>query len=302
VITLPIKNNFTMNILKKIKLFFIFLSFFCLATGCGESIEKKEVQIPEISQDEKEEENYNDVSEDYEFIPPSTLQVASIFKKAGLKYDIKLTNPVSRINQYSTKLSQSLAFGVYSSDLAYSVIHEKYDEANEFLNSLRTLGSKIGLESIFNSSGLIERFEANVSNQDSIIDILISLQENTDDYIEENGKEDLSVIYYTGAWIEGIYMGANTLMQDQEKRIGVLISEQMTFAEILVKGLNHIEDQNDDIEDLIDSIQDLVDTYYNLESVKTLGEDSDYIDIVLSKNEIILMSDKIVELRESIVQ
>ncbi len=295
--------NFFTNIkLKQLTLYAAMLSTLILSYSCGESIEKQEVQLPEISQDEIEEAIYNEVSADYEFIPPSTLQVASIFKKAGLRYDIKLTNPTNRVNEYSTTLSQSLAFGVYSSDLAYSVIHEKYNEASVLLKSLRTLGSKIGLETIFNSSGLIERFEANVTNQDSIIDILILLQENTDDYIEENGKEDLSVIYYTGAWIEGIYMGANTVLKDQEKRVGVLISEQMTLGEILVKGLKHIEDQNDDITDLIDDIQDLVDTYYKLESVTTLGEEADYIDIVLTKDEIILMSGKIVELRESIVQ
>ena len=37
------------------------------------------------------------------------------------------------------------------------------------------------------------------------------------------------------------------------------------------------------LQDLIDDIQDLVDTYYNLESVTTLGEEADYIDIVLTK-------------------
>ena len=286
-----------MYILKQFTLFIILLSLLISSNGCGESIEKKEIHFPEM-----EEVNVDEVSADYEFIPPSTLQVASIFKKAGLHYDFKLTNPINRIDVYSTKLAQSLAFGVYSSDLAYSVIHEKYDEAIRFLKTLRTLGSKIGLETIFNSSGLIERFEANLANQDSIIDILIFLQENTDDYIEENGKEDLSVIYYTGAWIEGIYMGAKSVIKNQEKRIGVLISEQMTFAEILVKGLEHVEDKNNDITDLIDSIQDLVDTYYNLESVTALGEEAEYIDIVLTKDEIILMTGKIIELRESIVQ
>jgi len=291
-----------MNILKQFTLFIIIISSIILASGCGEPAEKKEVHFHEISQDEIEEAIYNEVSEDYEFIPPSALQVASIFKKAGLSYDLKLTNPRNRVDKYSTKLSQALAFGIYSSDLAYSVVHEKYDEASEFLKTLRTLGSKIGLESIFNTSGLIERFETNVAIQDSIIDILILLQENTDDYIEENGKEDLSVIYYTGAWIEGMYMGANTVMLDQEKRVGVLISEQMTLAEILIKGLQHIKDQSDEIADLVDAIQALVDTYDNLESVTTLGEEADYIDIVLTKDETTLMSGKIVELRESIVQ
>jgi len=291
-----------MNILKQFTLFIIIISSIILASGCGEPAEKKEVHFHEISQDEIEEAIYNEVSEDYEFIPPSALQVASIFKKAGLSYDLKLTNPRNHVDKYSTKLSQALAFGIYSSDLAYSVVHEKYDEASEFLKTLRTLGSKIGLESIFNTSGLIERFETNVAIQDSIIDILILLQENTDDYIEENGKEDLSVIYYTGAWIEGMYMGANTVMLDQEKRVGVLISEQMTLAEILIKGLQHIKDQSDEIADLVDAIQALVDTYDNLESVTTLGEEADYIDIVLTKDETTLMSGKIVELRESIVQ
>lgn len=290
-----------MNILKQFTHAIILLSILTLTPACGETIEEKEVHS-EISQDKIMEESDDEVSSDYEFIPPSTLQIASIFKKAGLIYDLNLTNPINRADTYSTKFSQSLAFGVYSSDLAYSVMHEKYIEASEFLKTLRTLGGKIGLETIFSSSDLIERFEANIGNQDSIIEILIFVQENTDDYIEENGKVDLSVIYFTGAWIEGMYMGANTVMKDQEKRIGVLISEQMTIAEILLKGLEHIEDQNHDITDLIESIQDLLHTYNNLESFKELGEESDYIDIVLTKDEIILMSGKIVELRESIVQ
>ena len=295
------QNFLSKIILKQPTLFTVAISILLISVSCGESIEKQNVSFDEVSQDEIEEAIHNEVSSDYEFIPPSTLQVAAIFKKAGLTYDQKLTNPRSRVDKYSSKLKQSLAFGIYSSDLAYSVVHEKYDEATEFLKTLRTLGSKIGLETIFNSSGLIERFEANVADQDSIIEILILLQENTDDYIEENGKEDLSVIYYTGAWIEGIYMGAHTIMKDQEKRVGVLISEQMTLAEILIKGLQNLEDQNDDITDLIDDMQDVVNTYYNLESVSTLGEEADYIDIILTKDEISLMSGKIVELRESIV-
>ena len=291
-----------MSILKYVGFTFQLLIITIILNSCGENKEEKEVIVDEITIPTVEQDNEEAISADYEFIPPSTLQVASIFKKAGLVYDQKLTNPRNRVNDYSTKFTQSLAFGVYSSDLAYSVMHERYDEASEFLKTLRTLAGKIGLETVFGSKDLVTRFETNINSQDSIIEILIYIQENTDDYIEENGKVDLSVIYYTGAWIEGMYMGANTVMKNQEKKVGVLISEQMTIAEILLKGLEHIKDQNDDIIDLIDMIQDLVDTYYSLESVKELGEEADYIDIILSTDEIILMSGKIVELRESVVQ
>ena len=57
----------------------------------------------------------------------------------------------------------------------------------------------------------------------------------------------------------------------------------------------------DDKKIAVEELQDVVDTYYNLESVSTLGEEADYIDIILTKDEISLMSGKIVELRESIV-
>lgn len=239
--------------------------------------------------------------DEYLFIPPSPLQVASIFKKAGLEFDERILCSIEKVDDYTTKFEQALIFGSYSSDLAYCVKNEEYAKASDYLKALRTVGTKIGLETIFNSKDVIERFESNIGNQDSIIDILIFIQENTDDYIEENGKDELSVIYYTGAWIEGMYLGAKTVMENGDKKIGVLISEQMTIAEILLNGLQHIEEQSDDIIDLEESIKEIIDTFYSLESVLSFGENIDYVNVELSDDELTTMSGKIIDLREGIV-
>lgn len=277
-----------------------------LATGmmfqsCGSSEENKpskdngsETVIVE------EEEGPDDT---YTFVPPSPLQVASIFKKAGLSYDASLPNDVNNLGTYTEKFKQSVNFGVYSSDLAYCVKNEKYDEASKYLATLKDLSGKIGLETVFASEDLVERFNANIGNQDSIVDILIFVQENTDDYIAENGKVDLAVVYYAGAWIEGMYFGANTAKANPtDLELGSLISEQMTIGMSIQKGLIQLNEGNMDAEDLASSIGEIIDMFNNFESVKALGEDAAYLDIYLTAEEIGMISDAIIELRESIVE
>jgi hypothetical protein len=272
---------------------------FALAS-CGESEEAKkdtsennEQTVIEV--EEPEDENV------FTFVPPSPIQIASIFKKAGLEYDATLPNSVENIANYTDKFKQSLNFGVYSSDLAYCVKNEKYDEASKYLKSLKDLSTSIGLETVFASEDLVERFNSNLGNQDSIIDILIFVQENTDDYIAENGKVDLSVVYYSGAWVEGMYFGAVSAKQNPDREdLGALISEQMTIGRSILKGLNGIKDDMD-AEDLASSIEEILNMFDNFETVTAMGEDAAYLDIYLTQEEISQISEAIISLRTSIV-
>lgn len=246
------------------------------------------------------EDEMDELTNSYEFVPPSPLQIASIFKKAGLDFNSETPLSPDKSAEFPTSFSQSMAFGMYSADMAYCVMNEKYDNANEYLKALRDLSSKIGLETVFNSEDIMQRFQDNIGNQDSIINILIFIQENTDDYIAENGKEDLSVINYTGAWIEGMYLGAKTISESEDKeKIGLLISEEMTIAETLIEGLKHVTNQDQDILDLIDSIDEILNTYNGFESVTKAGEEADYIDIVLTNDELSKIANELIALRNN---
>ena len=166
---------------------------------------------------------------------------------------------------------------------------------------IKNLSNKIGLETVFQSHNLIQRFEDNLGNQDSIMDLLIYIQTNTDDYIQENELDDLNVIYFTGAWIEGMFLGTQTIVGDADKKISILLSEQMTIASSLIKGLEHVEDQNDDISDLTDNIKDIVEEYNNLWSNKQAGENIEYLDTELKHEEVELISSMIVDLRNEVI-
>lgn len=280
---------------------------FCLIASIIISCGSENQPSSELEESEKISENKDNhsieveiVEKDFEFMPPSPIQIASILKKANMNYEEGLTNKVSNSKQYSTKFKQTINFGVYACDLAYCVTNDKFAEASEYLKVSKEMASKIGLESIFLSDNLVERFEKNVGNQDSVMSILFDIQIMTDDYIQDNELTDLSVIYFTGAWVEGMNIGTHTILGNNDHKISVLLSEQMTIARSLIRGLRGVENQTDDLIDLTDHIEEVVDAYHNLWSVKQEGENIEYLDVELKHEEAISISEMILELREEI--
>ena len=289
--------------MKKISLNFIFtiLISSTLITSCNSENSVKTTDKEVANDDEVTHSIEIDiVDHDFEFMPPSPIQIASILKKANMSYEEGLTNKISNADIYSTKFKQTINFGVYACDLAYCVTNDKYEEAGKYLKVAKKMSAKIGLESIFQSDHLVERFDKNIGNQDSIMDILFHVQMMTDDYIHYNDLIDLSVIYFTGAWVEGMNIGTHTILGNDDHKISVLLSEQMTIARSIIKGLRAVQNQTDDLVDLTDHIDEVVEAYNNLWSVKQEGENIEYLDVELKHEEVVSISEMILELREEI--
>ena len=68
----------------------------------------------------------------------------------------------------------------------------------------------------------------------------------------------------------------------------------------LLRGLDQYKNQTDDLIDLTDHVEEVVDAYNNLWSVKEEGENIDYLDIELKHDEVVSISEMILELREEI--
>ena len=297
-----LKINMTIKSFKYAFILLLSSSLIACQSNSNENVNKDVSNENEVVSENATNPEIEDQDDNFQFIPPSPIQIGLILEKAGMEYIPNLANPSNAVDNYTDKFSQSICFGVYSCDLAYSVLNDQYDEASAYLKSIKNLGSKIGLETVFNSEDLITRFEKNIGNKDSIVDILIYVQENTDAYIDDNDMNEISVIYFIGAWIEGMYLGVKTLDKENEKNIGILLSEQMGILELLLDGLAHIKEKSDDIIELNDSISELLEMYNNLESIQSSAEYKDNLDIELTQEEIKLISAKIIDIRQTLVQ
>jgi hypothetical protein len=196
-----------------------------------------------------------------------------------------------------------LNFGAYSADLAYAVLNEKSKEAAKTLKVVKELSSEIGLSTVFDSEDIMTRFEKNISNKDSVLDLLVLIEEKTDDYIEENGEHELGAVMFAGAWIEGMYIGARSAIKEQKKNkdLGNKLSEQMIICGNIIKELETKAQKSAEVDKLIADIKAINDLYHNFESVKKMEGDAAY-EVTLTEDEMNQLTGKIIDIRNSIVK
>lgn len=205
----------------------------------GEETLTEEVVI--ASEEEVAEENVNQI----DYVLPSPLQIAELFKRAGLTYIGDITNSPENIDNYNTKYDQKLNYGVYSADMAYCIMNNQAQESINYLATLSKLSEKIWMTDIMGSMGLTDRLEANVGNEDSLTYIMADLQMQMDDYLDGNGLGHTGSIIFAGAWIETLYLGTNVNENERNKKLISRLSEQSVVLGSIIGSIKQNDAEND---------------------------------------------------------
>jgi hypothetical protein len=238
-------------------------------------------------------------TEEISAVLPSPVAVAEIFANAGIDYKSTLPNSLDNAAKYSTTYKKALNFGVYTSDLAFCIVSDKNKEASQYLKVIRNLGNEIGLNQIFDNESLLTRFDANLSNQDSLTDLMIEIKSKIDDYHESNGESEKTFIYFSGAWLEGMYLGA--ISSDKNEKAGKAMSAQFYMLDDILKGLAKVKQNSSDFDELIKQFEELKALYSGLETVKAATPDTMY-DVTLKVDEVKVLATKIIALRTEITK
>lgn len=245
-----------------------------------------EVDVPEVS-----------------YSLPSPLQIASIFKKSGLKFKDGITSDVSDPARFNTKLSKAINLGVYSADLSYCVLNKQNQASMNYMKLSRQLADNLGMGSVFDQGDLSKRFEKNLSNEDSLAYIIAELQMVTDMYLDENDQQEITSIVFAGAWVESMYVGANVYEKGKDKSLNNKLAEQMTILGSIVNALTAVEKKDSGISGLIADLKGVKDIYDALPSVKNNpdAEDSD-AELSLTDDEVAKLTAKITEIRAKFIK
>lgn len=239
---------------------------------------------------------------------PSPMQIATILKKAGLKYYSGLTNPVENSNKYSSgnTVSKTLVMGVYLSDLSYCILNKQNQDSKNYFKTCSQMSESIGLAKAFQDNNVPARLEKNMANGDSVSNIFSQIQMESDNVLEENKQEYISVIAFTGAWIECMYIGTQVYYKEKNTNVSTNIIEQMGIAENIIKALNASANKAADITVLLQDMKSLDEMYNNFKSVKEIkATDPDVLDpakITISIDELLNFSNKITEIRARIIK
>ncbi len=235
---------------------------------------------------------------------PSSMRIASIFKRSGLKFIESSLNSLDNSKNYKTSFVKALNLGVYSADMAYCLLNKQYALSKNYLKGSKDIGGELGLNSAFEANNLAKRFESNMNagKDDSLLSIISDLQLETDVVLEKSNNQHISTIIFAGAWIETLY-SASQVYKSGEQSIIPAIIEQVSLVDNILAVLEKQKGNDAGIPTLIASLNSIKADFNAISALKDKDLDElDYTKTTFNKDEITRLCDKIIASRNTIVK
>jgi len=139
---------------------------------------------------------------------PSPSEMAVILHETNAIYDVEILSNPKAEGQYNTDVTRALNMGVYFADLSFTSMFDYPQQAMLFMSAAQGLSEELDIVGIFNEE-LMLRLEENLSDKDSIMEIVSNTYMETDYYLQENDRSVVAKAILAGAWVEGLYIAAH---------------------------------------------------------------------------------------------
>ena len=142
---------------------------------------------------------------------PRPTEIPYMLQATGAEFNQGLVNSREKVDQYTTHNDKAaLNLGVYAADIGYLTSYDKTQEAIDYLAACKTLSEELGLIGTFDAA-LLEQFEANISNKDSLTRLVDRTIKESQAYLQEGSRNKLSSLVVAGSFIEGLYIATGLI-------------------------------------------------------------------------------------------
>jgi hypothetical protein len=178
-------------------------------TSCGSSSSDKVNSSDEFKQ--AQEDTLKQQIEEVVYNIPSPTEIPYLLQATGADFNQSLVNSRTKVDQYASRNDKAaLNLGVYAADVGYLASYEKTQEAIDYMNAAKTLSEKLGVIGAFDIE-VLQKFEANISNKDSLSRLLDSTIKKTEDFLKDDNRNKLSALVIAGSFVEGLYISTGLI-------------------------------------------------------------------------------------------
>jgi hypothetical protein len=243
------------------------------------------------------------------FSVPSPIQTALLIQKSGISYDKSILHASNKVNTFSTDYAKSINLGIYGADLGYVSLYNQTQDALGYLASVKQLADKLGISAAFSASTM-ERIKNNITNKDSMMVLVGIAYRGSDAYLKNNQRSNVSSLILTGGWIESMHFSVTAYKSKPTEAVRFRIAEQKQALTSLLKILGNSTEpevvaltaQLAELSKIYDGIQF---KYNFVEPVTDTTKKLTYInsttEVIVSDEQIALITDKIKEIRNKII-
>jgi len=243
---------------------------------------------------------------------PSPLEIATLIRETGLRYNPDFLNPTENASLYSTDTEKALAMGIYSGDLGYINIYEKSSAAFNYLGTVKKLADDLMIGQFFDIE-TIKRIASNSSKIDSLLYISTMSFEKMDRYLRDQKRSKLSVLLVTGTWIESVYLATQVVNNKRNDDLVERIAEQKMILDQILLIVSAYEDDalfkkvSDDLRRLKNEYDKVTITYNYQEPVtkeingRLVIIDNSTTEVNMSDEQLVTIIGMVAEIRNKMV-
>ncbi|HEU5291434.1 MAG TPA: hypothetical protein VFU05_12380 [Cyclobacteriaceae bacterium] len=242
---------------------------------------------------------------------PSPTEIPYLLQATGAEYNQSLVNPRSKVDQYASRNDKAaLNLGIYAADIGYLTSYEKTQESIDYLNACKTLAENLGVIGTFDVN-ILKRFEANISNRDSLKNLLNETVAQTERFLKDDSRNKLAALVISGSFVEGLHISTslinsypkNLLPDDARNQIltpimQVVLNQKKSVTDLL-KMLTAVE-QTDPVSTMVADLQDLEKAYTALNIEEQIHQNR--ADLVLTDKNLEQISAVVSKMRKAIVE
>lgn len=243
---------------------------FSILLACG-SDKKKDSDAAKEFDDAKVQlkENVDKVIRDI----PSPAEIPYIIKSTGADFNPNIINDYKKYESYTISAKKAaFNLGIYATDIGYLSSYGKTQEALNYMDVCLKLTEAVGAQDAIDFA-VLERFEKNLSNPDSLGSIIDQVIANSDNYLQANDRNNIAALMIGGTFIEALYISTQIIdtypkdLLPDDLRLQVLsplvqmIVSQKDALKDVIDLLESVDDKEEWVIATINSLQELYENY-----------------------------------------
>lgn len=220
-------------------------------SACGGNSKKVAEEINKEAFDEAESQLIGEIDKVVHDMPPPS-EVPYLLQATGAEFNAELINNIDNVAKYQNSTDKAaLNLGVYATDIGYLSSFDQVKDALKYMEGCQKLADQIGIASAFELE-LMERFERNLGNRDSLSNLINYTLEVAEQKLEATDRLQLIALILSGSYLEGLYLSVMVLDTYPEDLLPE--ASKNLILEPLVKI---IIDQKKPLNDVIKLLEDL---------------------------------------------
>jgi hypothetical protein len=233
-------------------------------SSCGSSNQDENIATTMDTATTVASKDSSNPAHDFFYSLPSPLLMAKVFKKTGLKYMEGIANSPDNVSKYSSVQSKTLNLGVYSADLAYTVLNKQSQQATKYMECVKRLSDELGMSSLFATDDYLMRFKNNLNNEDSLINVVCQLKGEMDMFMKDNDKEKQTLLIFIGAWVENMYIATQLTKEANKEKVAQRVAEQKYILNSLMNVSSNFQSSDEEFKKLYQELNELKSLFDNL--------------------------------------